>query len=30
VFSVVGAADDHQGALAVKRLIDNEVRMTFG
>jgi biotin carboxylase len=29
VFSVVGAADDHQGALAVKRFIDKEVKMTF-
>jgi biotin carboxylase len=29
VFSVVGAAPDHEGVLATKRFIDEEVRMTF-
>src|SRR5579862_2754905 len=27
--SVIGAASDHQGALAVERFIDDEVTMTF-
>jgi len=29
VFMVVGAADDYQGAVAVKRFIDEDVTMTF-
>jgi biotin carboxylase len=29
VFSVIGAADDHHGALAVKRFVEEEVDVTF-
>ena len=29
VFSVVGAADDYEGVLALKRFVDEEVTMTF-
>jgi biotin carboxylase len=29
VFSVIGAAPDHESVLATKRFIDEEVRMTF-
>jgi biotin carboxylase len=29
VFSVIGAADDYEGVLAMKRFVDEEVTMTF-
>ncbi len=29
IFSVIGAADDYEGVLAMKRFVDEEVTMTF-